>query len=284
MPNEVKTYSSSPGTETSYPIECDVCGSDNTSPFLTGERFEYVKCRKCGLVYQNPQPSLDDLRKRYARDYFEYEFDNERNFFNLMKLGLKDSGYDQSPGNLPGEGRFLDIGCATGMLLEYMRDKGWSVQGVDLCRESAEYGMEKRKVPIHIGTLESAAFPGNYFSLIHFSHLIEHVPRPSAFLREVKRILIPSGTAIITTPNVDGFQARLFREKWRSAIPDHLYLFSQSTLGRLLLREGFVIEKTVTWGGMAKGTAPSFIKRPMDYLAKKIGFGDVMLFKVHKST
>jgi hypothetical protein len=48
------------------------------------------------------------------------------------------------------------------------------------------------------------------------------------------------------------------------------------------MREGFVIEKTVTWGGLASGTAPAPIKRLFDRLAKKRGFGDVALIRAAK--
>ena len=119
---------------------------------------------------------------------------------------------------------------------------------------------------------------------IHSSHLIEHVPDPRAFIREIKRILLPGGQAIITTLNISGFQARLFRQRWRSAIADHLTLFSISTLKRLFREGGFKVLKIRTWGGLAVGTALLIIKNPADYLAKKFGFGDVMLFLVEKKS
>ncbi|HUI69473.1 MAG TPA: class I SAM-dependent methyltransferase, partial [Spirochaetia bacterium] len=174
------------------------------------------------------------------------------------------------------------IGCATGMLLESMQRKGWKGKGVDICRESAEYGRTHRGVDIFPGTLQEAGFPDASFSVIHFSHLIEHVPDPRGFLTDVLRILKPGGLAVITTPNVDGFQARLFKTGWRSAIADHLVLFSRRTLGRVLNESGFRTLTTVTWGGLAVGTAPTVIKKPVDRLAKKLGFGDVVLFLTEK--
>ncbi|HTP57930.1 MAG TPA: class I SAM-dependent methyltransferase, partial [Spirochaetia bacterium] len=133
------------------------------------------------------------------------------------------------------------------------------------------------------GTLQEAGFPDNSFSVVHFSHLIEHVPDPKGLLAEVLRILKPGGFAVITTPNVDGFQARLFRSDWRSAIADHVVLFSRRTLGMVIDEAGFQTLRTVTWGGLAVGTAPKIIKKPMDRLAKKLGFGDVVLFLAQKA-
>jgi 2-polyprenyl-3-methyl-5-hydroxy-6-metoxy-1,4-benzoquinol methylase len=233
-------------------------------------------------VYQNPQPVFEDLRSRYGELYFQYEFENELNFFKLMILGLKDISFFDYPLDFFENTRFLDVGCATGMLIQRMKSLGWEAEGVEICRESAEYGIEKRNADIFVGTLEEAGFPDESFSVVHFSHLIEHVPDPARFLEEVFRILTKRGFAIVTTPNVAGFQAWLFKNEWRSAIADHLTLFSAATLRKMLAKTGFKVLKSVTWGGLAKGAAPTFVKRPADYLAKKLGFGDVVLFFVQK--
>lgn len=85
--------------------------------------------------------------------------------------------------------------------------------------------------------------------------------------------------ALITTPNINGLQARLFGSRWRSAIADHLTLFTKRTLARMLRQTGFRVVRIVTWGGLAVGTAPPLLKRAADRLAKRWGFGDVMLLQ-----
>ena len=277
-----KTYSSVPAGERSETVACPACGADNPRPYLDCGPFAFVRCGRCSLVYQNPRPVFDDVRRRYDQHYFSYELENERNFFHLMRLGLKDIDFDRRTEGMAEPRTFLDIGCATGMLIEYMGARGWVASGVDVCRPSAEYGIEHRGVSIFVGTLEEADFPDDSFSVIHFSHLIEHVPDPAAFLSEVRRILKPGGFAVITTPNVDGFQARLFASGWRSAIADHLVLFSRRTLEEMLWARGFSVQGHVTWGGLAAGSAPPIVKRPMDRLAKRWGFGDVVLFLAQK--
>ena len=271
-----KTYSSAPGKERQETIPCPCCGSARVRPFLACDGFGFVRCRDCTTVYQNPRPVFDDLRRRYGGEYFAYELANEANFYGLMRLGMQDVDFQAAAARLAAPRRFLDIGCATGMLIESMRKEGWEVRGV-ICRESAEYGKARRGVDIFPGTLEEARFADGTFGAVHFSHLIEHVPDPRSFLGEVKRILAPGGYALITTPNIDGFQARLFGKSWRSAIADHTVLFSKKTFQQLVREVGFEVRRCVTWGGLAIGTAPAFIKRPMDKLAKKWGFGDVVM-------
>ncbi len=279
MGRSLKTYSAPADGSAFADIRCEICGSGSHRPALRADSFAFVLCDGCGVTYQNPQPTEDSLRMRYADDYYRYEMANEENFFNLMRLGLADIDFDHLPG-VQSRGGFLDIGCATGRLLAHMRDRGWTPRGVEICAESARYAAEARGLEIFVGELEGAAFAEGSFRVVHFSHLLEHVRNPKRFLREVRRIVAPDGYAVITTPNIAGLQARLLGARWRSAIADHLYLFRPSTLRPLLESTGFRVLRSVTWGGIAKGLAPKLVKAPLDRLAKRLGFGDVMLFLV----
>ncbi len=252
--------------------------------FLTDDAYRFVRCKVCSFVFQNPRPNPEELEKRYGSEYFNYEAENEDNFFKLMRLGLRDIGFDRIEKALSeqGERRFLDVGCATGKLIATLASEGWAVQGVEVCRESALFGIRERGLDIFIGTLEAARLPEEYFSVVHCSHLIEHLTDPVAFIREVRRILVPGGFAVITTPNNDGFQARLFGGQWRSYIADHMCLFSKRTLSRLLDAEGFVTLRIRTWGGLAKGAGPVWLKSILDRLVKPLGAGDVMICLAQK--
>ena len=279
----MKTFSMSPGMqEEMIPNTCPVCGETRTQPGWNCGTFKFARCIGCGHLYQNPQPRSSDLRARYGTEYFSYELENDSNFFDLMLKGLKDAGFFEIEQEVGDHRSFLDIGCATGMLLSYLKEREWRVQGVEICEPAARYGIEKRKVSIHIGSVEEAAFAAESYSFIHFSHVIEHVPDPRQFLSEVNRILRKGGYVVVVTPNVDGLQARMYRERWRSAIADHVNLFSRDGLRRLLVTSGFEPIRWKTWGGIARGLAPSIIKVPLDRLAKTFGFGDVMMCLARK--
>ena len=280
----MKTYSNLPGEhEEKHTLRCVLCGSaDNRFLYeVSGARF--VRCSDCGAVFQNPMPHTRHLHERYGSDYFSYELENETAFFTLMKLGLEDVGFSSLERGSFDERRFLDIGCATGMLLEDLRDRGGGdVYGVEVCRESVQYGRKKRGLRIFNGTLRQAEFPEEIFDVAHASHLIEHIDEPVSFMEEIRRVLKPGGYAIISTPNIGGLQSRIFKERWRSAIPDHMVLYSKQTLHRLLVRTGFQVCKKKTWGGLAAGLAAPFLKNILDKTAKRFGFGDVMIFLARK--
>jgi 2-polyprenyl-3-methyl-5-hydroxy-6-metoxy-1,4-benzoquinol methylase len=284
----IKTWSTPVHTENSgNRLPCALCGSVVFKPALTCEGFSYVRCAECGLVQMNPRPLrvTDRYTKTYGDDYLAYEIENEKSFLRLQELALSDAGFwelekEWMKGRATGSPapRVLDVGCATGTLLEELRGRGWDTYGAEIS-PAAEYARKKRSLDVKSLTLEECRFPGAHFTAILASHLIEHLGDPPAFVREVQRILAPGGRVFITTPNIDGFQARITGGRWRSAIFDHLYLFSVKTLSALLEKEHFKIERIATWGGLAAGMAPLPLKRLADKAAKRFGFGDVMLIR-----
>jgi SAM-dependent methyltransferase len=285
---EIKTWSTPVRREDSRIVPCALCGALSFKPRLSCRGFSYVRCTRCGLIQMNPQPEREAVAGRYqaggGEDYLSYELANEGPFLRLQELGLKDAGFDKIEAELKKGAvrpRVLDAGCATGALLEKLRDRGWDCTGVEIS-PSAEYARRERSLNVLSLPLEDCRFPPASFHLVLASHLIEHLNDPAGFTAEVCRVLAPGGCFLVTTPNIDGLQARLFGGRWRSAIFDHLYLFSVKTLSRLLEDRGFEVQRVCTWGGLAAGLAPRFVKNIADRAAKKCGFGDVMLIRCRK--
>jgi len=286
MNSAVKTWSTPVAAEEKRLIPCNLCGGHTFKASLSCDGFSYVRCTVCGLVQMNPQPLEKEIKRRYSEDYLAYELANESSFLNLQLLALHDANFDELETELfsgDKKKRVLDLGCAIGSLLAVLRDRGWETTGVEISGPQAEYGRSKRNLDIRSLTLEENHFPSEYFDVVLASHLIEHLNDPAAMVRELHRILVPGGRFFITTPNISGFQARFFGSRWRSAIFDHLYLFSIKTLKRLLREKDFIIEKTATWGGLAAGSAPPVLKRLFDRAAKRFGFGDVMIIRARKN-
>lgn len=281
----MKTFSKTPRENFSVQVNCPICGEVPAVPLWKLDGFTFSRCSGCGLLYQNPQPVHSELIQRYDEEYFDYEIENQDTFLQLNLLGLQDVGFfeDIQPNALakPAPG-FVDVGCATGRLIQYLHEHGWDEQGVEVCRPAAEYGRQVRGVKIFTGTLEEAALSAGGYNVVHASHVIEHLQDPGAFLDEAFRLLKPNGYLLLITPNSASLQAKIMRENWRSAIADHMVLFSRKTLSLLLEKHGFRVERSKTWGGIPQGMAPRFLKKPADRLAKAMGWGDVMVLRARK--
>ena len=287
--SSIKTWSTPVSKEKAALIQCIFCGNDAFLPSLSCDGFSYVKCAKCRLVQINPQPSVSDIENRYTKtygkDYFFYELENEAAFLELQKKALADAGFEKMELELFRKAKrqpcVLDLGCATGALLAFLRDRGWKARGVEIS-PSGIYAREKRNLDIWDQTIQNCNFPSESFDVVLASHFIEHLNNPREVIREIWRILRTGGCLMLTTPNISSFQAKLFGNNWRSAIFDHLFLFSFRTIKAMLKAESFAIESINTWGGLAAGTAPLPIKIFADKAVKILGIGDVMLVKAKK--
>ena len=285
---EIKTWSTPVESRELLTIPCASCGGTHFKKALQCEGFGYVRCTRCGLIQMNPQPLPEDVKRRYqegsGKDYLSYEIANEASFLRLQELALGDAGFEKIERAFleTGRTRLLDIGSATGALLGKLKTRGWNVTGIEISTPQADYARNERGLDIIGVPLEKAGLGPDSFDVVLASHLIEHLNNPGLFVREVYRILKPGSYFLVTTPNISGFQGRLMQSRWRSAIFDHLYLFSKKTLTRLLKDTGFSIEGTATWGGLAAGLAPKPVKAAADRAAKRFGFGDVMLIKAKK--
>ena len=279
----MKTFATRPRPEPLSPRPCPLCGGARLAPAWDCGAFRFVRCLSCGLVQQNPQPEASAVLARYDESYLAYEEERQFDYRDLELLALADLRFEaaaaplrraaEDGGRKP---RVLDVGCATGALLAELREGGWDCVGVEACAPAAAYGRKRFGLDIWASTLEEARLPAASFEAVHASHLIEHLNEPGAFLDEAARLLVPGGLLGLTTPNADGLQARLLGPEWRSAIYDHLCLFSRRNLPAFLAAKGFAVERLVTWGGWAAGLKPAFVKRPLDRAAKRLGFGDVM--------
>lgn len=87
----------------------------------------------------------------------------------------------------------LDAGCREGRQTEILRSKGYQVIPVDV----VNLFPEARLVNLN----ETLPFNQDLFDLIYCSEVIEHLIDPFFTVSEFNRVLKPSGTMIITTPN-----------------------------------------------------------------------------------
>lgn len=91
--------------------------------------------------------------------------------------------------NIPrGKGLCLDVGCGSGWARELVENAGYSYTGcdVDISRGQGIVQCDGTALP----------FKENSFNLIILWQVLEHVPCPEKFLREVKRVLMPGGKII----------------------------------------------------------------------------------------
>lgn len=239
-------------------INCILCDEDNSEKILTaedlryntsGEKFNLIRCRRCGLTYINPRPTKDEIKKYYPSRYktrkilknpvlIEKRLKQYRR--KRISLFFKNPWYI----DLPIETTVLDVGCGAGDLLLLLKERGCNAYGIDVDEITCTYLSETMNLNVINCDIDNGtSFQAGFFDLVIMRHSLEHLHNPVNVLHEVRRIMKPGGLLIVGVPNIESYVSKITKEKWRDLdIPRHLFHFNQSTITALLYKSGFSIE------------------------------------------
>jgi SAM-dependent methyltransferase len=141
----------------------------------------------------------------------------------------------------PGD-RALDLGCGEGTFTELLVTAGAAAVGVEVANAALERARSKhpeldfRLTPIS-GPLP---FEDSSFELVWASEVIEHIADTERWLSEIRRVLVPRGRLLITTPNHTRAAILLHGiERYSEPLGDHLHLYAQRSLRATLDEFGF---------------------------------------------
>lgn len=236
---------------------CAVCGGSGSAPFAEGYDYElrtcrnqwrFVRCTACGHVRLDPRPHHDALSVIYPPTYYAYNYDTQVHpLARRAKQWLDEAKFRGILGHLGrGPGSYLDVGCGNGRFLDLMAAKGMSrdrLYGLELDPATVERLRARGYQAFCARVEECGDIAEGSLDLITMFHVIEHVDAPDAVVKRLVRWLAPGGVLAIETPNLDSWDARLFRDRFWGGyhIPRHWHLFTAATLGRVLGSAGLAV-------------------------------------------
>lgn len=235
---------------------CRICGGkiDLKNRFYD-DRFGYpgvfdlYKCGCCGHGFINCDFAADQLVELYtdyyprsAFDVTQYQPAEGANGFNAWLNGAARSAYCWVPENV----RVLDIGCGFGETLGYHKARGCDAYGVEVDENIRRYA-DKYGFNVHVGLFDPERYEADFFDYVTLDQVIEHVTDPVETLRGVARVLKPGGVAILSTPNSNGWGARLFGRRWINwHTPYHIQHFSRVSMRLAADSAGLAVESVQT--------------------------------------
>jgi len=221
---------------------CVICGENKHAPFANGLDYEYetspnvfniVRCQKCAHVYLNPRPTIDSAELMYPREY--YTFSQRTSLFQKIKDAVVTRRLKWCLKRLPIGARVMEVGCGDGKTLIALRRKRPDLQivGLDLqfSKEQSEY-FKQHNIEIIESPLERAKLKANSYDLILMNQLIEHLWDVRGCMEKTRFALKPGGLLSISTPNLDGYDRKLFSKSlWGGYhMPRHLNIFTRKSL------------------------------------------------------
>lgn len=227
---------------------CPICQTPDARLRYSLREKRVFWCHACRLFFIDPFPHAASLRSSYDDAVSEFQQKYFESFQDLrsksFERGLK------TLSRLGRRGNLLDVGPGLGFFLDEARRKGWKVEGLELSEKMADHARQTLKLPIQVGTLESASLKTDRYEVVTLWDVLEHLPDPKGTLLRIHTRLLPKGLVVIRTPVCDSllpwvldllYRVSLgkFRSGFEKLFQEHLFHFTEKGLRLLLERCGF---------------------------------------------
>jgi SAM-dependent methyltransferase len=228
---------------------CNLCASRESLPLLDHDRYglpiRTVVCVRCGLVYQDPQPTEDALAEFYEyyyRPFYEgvqepcneyvarsRDRDKAARRVRIFQDALKSASW------------IVEVGSGVGCFLSAAGDIAPSARRIGIepnLRFGAMLKDHTVEMETTLGEGRTSILPDG--AVVGMFHVLEHCSNPRGTLAEIHRRMLGAGTVLVEVPDLLG--------PWTGVSMfhlAHLYYFSEWTLTELLRSTGFQVVQTM---------------------------------------
>ena len=226
-------------------VGCPACGQQGQLCF-SKYGFEHRTCNNCGTLFCSPRPSESLLTEYYTywkspklwtslliktdinRKKLQY-LPRVKKIISVMKEDNKKCG-----------GVAVDVGAGSGAFAFCLKQSSFfsDIITVDLSEECISackrLGFNAKQ--------NLKDIPDNFAHLLTLNDIVEHLFNPYQFLVECYKKLKKNGYIAIATPNGEGFDFKIMKEKTVNITPpEHLNYFNTYSIRFLLEKVGFKV-------------------------------------------
>ena len=214
---------------------------------VTREAFPLYRCPGCGLRFQRASDIEERIPGFYPPGYWWDPEGDPRGVEGLYREWVLRRDHLRFVLSVapPGNGRrLLDIGCGSGTFLKLAREAGFRVTGLEASPEAGKAAEKILPGRVVVGDEEGLIRSGATFHVLTLFHVLEHLPRPLAYLRRIRRLMTEGGGLVIQVPDSHSIQAALLGSRWYGLdCPRHIHNFTARAVVELLKRAGFRVRR-----------------------------------------
>ena len=212
--------------------------------------FAQARCAGCGLLISQPQASESEMDAYYRRAYYEEQwpdpaaiFEQTARLYRRYELPLMARLWADWPP--PPDAAVAEVGCGYGVMMRVMREAGFRPRGSDLSARAVAV-CRSQGLDVVEGKSPGVPLPVGEFDIAVTRHVIEHLPDPRVFVKEMVGLARPGGVVVITTEDAwtSQYAWDRLRAQMAGRIPavrsstDHTFVFQAHHLRALLAEAG----------------------------------------------
>lgn len=232
-------------------MECRICKSQDLKLYYTqGDKlqFKFYKCNNCSLVNLDMSNGIDQAK--YTLKYIDpsdmSSKQNKDQFASYMFIKKFISV----------KGKYLDIGCGNGKLLQLAQKDGWDVHGLELSQFFADKIKEHLNIDVTVANFMEYKSDIQY-DFLTLRHVLEHLPDPILAMTKINGLLKQEAHAELEFPNIEGLSLKFKRFMNKFGVlkkkysvdykSGHCNEYSRESFKNLCKRSGFEVVKWVTY-------------------------------------
>lgn len=182
------------------------------------QKFTVWRCTNCRSLHSKEEVDLEHYYAYYPLAQQRSGYINRLAFLNRIRL-LKRLGINHGS-------RLLDYGCGNGQFVALLRERGF--------RRVAGYD------PFMPEYADSAVLSEQYDMVVSYG-VIEHVPDPGDYLKQLRSTLAVGGMAVVATPNADALDLAQ-PDPLMLHQPYHTHILSEQAIVPLAAKYGFKLK------------------------------------------
>jgi SAM-dependent methyltransferase len=263
---------------------CLLCRETGAVPWIestvqlapaTGERFRFVRCGRCDLVFLSPRPTEEGMARFYPPDYLPHRGPEAWGRWaglarsSERRLDRRRVRRVLHRSMLGPHHRVLDVGCGRPTFLEELRRRtGAHCVGLDVSAAGWEDGGDPHRwdgLTLVEGTPAAAveslrelsrvprrSEAPQGFDVITMWHALEHDHHPRETLALLSSLAAPGALLIVEVPDLDSVTFRLHGEDWAGLhTPRHTAVYTPRTLVAMVDAGGWVVVSSGRHGSLS---------------------------------
>jgi 2-polyprenyl-3-methyl-5-hydroxy-6-metoxy-1,4-benzoquinol methylase len=234
-------------------LKCIICGCHEfvyiKDKLRDSDTHKVVKCSNCGQVQLDPVPSIYDDKEFYDKDMQVKSIFKDIDIDTMKKKSIKDikRRFTTFKEIANKEDNILEVGCGYGFYVQYTKNKGYNIEGIEVSESRYNYGVNELGCKIYKLNLLNEDIPNNLYDkydIVFLFQVLEHISIPELFLKNIKKMLKKDGKLIVEVPNLDDHMLERSKEYndfyFQRA---HINYFDKFTVTNILEKSNFIVDR-----------------------------------------
>lgn len=230
---------------------CPICKSEQTvhlyncTDFLVSkEVFDLCKCQNCTFIFTLNPPLEKEIGTYYQSTNYISHSNTTKGVVNKL-YHLVRTYMLKKKGNLiekySHKGDILDVGAGIGLFADEMRQREWTVEGIEKSEKARKFALSEFNVALndvsHWDNIKDKSK-----DVITLWHVLEHIYDLDNTWSELKRVLKDDGCLIIALPNSSSYDAKHYKKDWAAFdVPRHLWHYNPNSFKINAENQGFAV-------------------------------------------